>query len=219
MKTYAPPVSGNAPESSASVSAPQSANSPPAIQTAMSGSGPGSLSAMPAGDRKIPEPIVEPMSTATALQRPSWRWSDARGIGAAEVAMREWYDPAAPRRETAWSPVSGFSPVDPCSAAGELSGFPRELSALTLHMPSLFADGLFWTSVACCAVAQLFIIRSVRGTRHVPEPDGSRCPVPRHAVEMLWAVLPAIGLVVLLFFTWRAVRAPSRPAQVRRARR
>jgi len=30
------------------------------------GRGPGSFAAMPAGDRKIPEPIVEPMTTATA---------------------------------------------------------------------------------------------------------------------------------------------------------
>src|SRR5256885_16442672 len=46
---------------------------------ASSGSGPGSLSAMPAGDRKIPDPMVEPTRTATALQRPSRRGSaDAR---------------------------------------------------------------------------------------------------------------------------------------------
>jgi hypothetical protein len=31
---------------------------------------------MPAGDRKIPEPMVEPTRTATALQRPSRRGSD-----------------------------------------------------------------------------------------------------------------------------------------------
>jgi heme/copper-type cytochrome/quinol oxidase subunit 2 len=75
-------------------------------------------------------------------------------------------------------------------------------------MPSLFANGLFWMSVACCAVAQFFIIRSVRGTRYVPEPTAT---VPRssHAVEMLWAVLPAVGLIVLLAFTWRAIQPTS----------
>src|SRR5215211_7327287 len=82
MKTYMPPVAGSSPESSASVSAPHSANSPPATHTDMSGSGPGSLSAMPAGERKIPEPIVEPTSTATALQRPSWRVRDGAGASA-----------------------------------------------------------------------------------------------------------------------------------------
>ena len=59
MKTYIPPVAGNSPDSSARVSAPQSAKSPPATHTAMRGSGPGSLSAIPAGERKIPEPMVE----------------------------------------------------------------------------------------------------------------------------------------------------------------
>ena len=74
-----------------------------------------------------------------------------------------------------------------------------------------FADGLFWLSVACCAVAQFFIIRSVRGTRHVPEPTAN-VPHARGGMEMMWAVLPAVGLAVLLFFTWRAVRAAGDPA-------
>ncbi len=75
-------------------------------------------------------------------------------------------------------------------------------------MPSLFANGLFWTSVACCAVAQIFIIRSVRGARYVPEPTAT-VPRSRDAVEMLWAVLPAVGLIVLLTFTWRAIQSNS----------
>jgi heme/copper-type cytochrome/quinol oxidase subunit 2 len=71
-----------------------------------------------------------------------------------------------------------------------------------------FAVGLFWLSVACCAVAQFFIIRSVRGSRHVPEPSAN-VPRSRVGVELLWAVLPAIGLAVLLLFTWRAVRSSA----------
>ena len=73
-------------------------------------------------------------------------------------------------------------------------------------MSPLFANGLFWTSVACCAVAQFYIIRSVRGTRHVPEPTAV-VPHSRDSVELLWAVLPAICLAALLFFTWRAVQS------------
>ena len=69
-----------------------------------------------------------------------------------------------------------------------------------------FAVGLFWMSVACCAIAQFFIIRSVRGSRHIPEPT-AHAPRSRDSMELMWAVLPAIGLAVLLFFTWRAVRA------------
>jgi heme/copper-type cytochrome/quinol oxidase subunit 2 len=68
-----------------------------------------------------------------------------------------------------------------------------------------FADGLFWLSVACCAIAQFFIIRSVRRSRYVPEPT-AHAPRSGHKMEVAWAVLPAFGLAVLLYFTWRAVQ-------------
>jgi heme/copper-type cytochrome/quinol oxidase subunit 2 len=74
-----------------------------------------------------------------------------------------------------------------------------------LHMRLSFANGLFWTSVACCAVAQFFILRSVRGRDHVrPEPT-TPLPRQRDGMELLWAVVPAVALAVLLLFTWRAV--------------
>ena len=68
-----------------------------------------------------------------------------------------------------------------------------------------FANGLFWLSVACCAFAQILIIRSVQLARHRA---GSPAVVSRsrYGVEVLWVVLPAIALAVLLFFTWRAVQ-------------
>ena len=82
--------------------------------------------------------------------------------------------------------------------------------SLPLHMHPSFAAaaaaGLFWASVACCALAQFFILRSVGGRRHVPEPT-ARLPRRRGGVELLWAVVPAVALGVLLVFTWRAVRA------------
>jgi heme/copper-type cytochrome/quinol oxidase subunit 2 len=69
-----------------------------------------------------------------------------------------------------------------------------------------FADGLFWLSVACCALAQFFIIRSVSAARRAA-PPAAALPRQRGAMEMVWAVLPAVGLAVLLVFTWRAIRA------------
>jgi hypothetical protein len=74
-----------------------------------------------------------------------------------------------------------------------------------------FATGLFWTSVACCLIAQLFIIRSVRGARHLPGPSAGM-PRQRGGLELLWVVLPAVGLALLLLFTWRAVKASEEPA-------
>jgi heme/copper-type cytochrome/quinol oxidase subunit 2 len=86
-----------------------------------------------------------------------------------------------------------------------------------LHMHLSFAAtavGLFWTSVACCAVAQFFILRSVGGARHAPEPT-AHLPRQRGGVEMLWAVVPALALAVVLAFTWRAIRAgaPGEPVR------
>ena len=78
--------------------------------------------------------------------------------------------------------------------------------SLLLHMHLSFAVGLFWASVACCAFAQFFILRSVGGRRHVPEPT-AHLPRQRGAMEMFWAFVPAVALAVILVFTWRAIRA------------
>ena len=65
---------------------------------------------------------------------------------------------------------------------------------------------LFWFSVACCLVAQVLIVRSVLGVARLPaaSPD-----LPRSSgrAELLWALVPAVALGVLLFFTWRAIEA------------
>jgi heme/copper-type cytochrome/quinol oxidase subunit 2 len=73
-----------------------------------------------------------------------------------------------------------------------------------------FADGLFWSSVACCAIAQSFILRSVGGRRHVPEPS-ARLPRQRGGVELVWAIVPAVALAALFFVTWRAMHPAQRP--------
>jgi hypothetical protein len=75
MKTKIPPVSGNAPATSANVSAPHIATMPPAIQTMNTAAGPGRRFVTLAGVRKIPEPIVMPMTTAMQLHSPSLRGS------------------------------------------------------------------------------------------------------------------------------------------------
>src|SRR5262252_4371416 len=95
-----PPVSGNAPATSARVSAPQSATTPPATHTPNKGRGPGSRFAIPAGVRKMPEPMVMPMTTATALQRPSCRGS----VPDVEREDGSVIPNATPGRETRESP-------------------------------------------------------------------------------------------------------------------
>ena len=85
-----PPVCGKAPAISASVSAPQSASAPPTTHTESRGSGPGSRSVMLAGERKIPEPIVVPMTTATALHSPNRRGSADGGSTVVESGMSQY---------------------------------------------------------------------------------------------------------------------------------
>jgi len=65
---------------------------------------------------------------------------------------------------------------------------------------------LFWSSVACCLVAQVLIVRSVLGVRHLPTAS-SELPRSRDAVELFWAIVPAVALGALLLFTWRAIDA------------
>lgn len=108
--------------------------------------------------------------------------------------------------------IVGVCPVDPRSAPDELSISTILRSAPLLQMRFSLADGLFWSSVACCAVAQYLIIRSVGGRRHLPEP-AARLPRQRGGMELLWAVVPAVALVALFVVTWRAMhRVPASPA-------
>ena len=74
-----------------------------------------------------------------------------------------------------------------------------------MSMPHPIATVLFWTSVACCLVAQVLIVRSVLAARALPavRPD---LPRARGSVEVMWAVVPAVALAVVLFFTWRAIQ-------------
>jgi len=131
---------------------------------------------MPAGDRKMPEPIVVPMTIATADQRPMRRSSVF--AGALEGMLERVVAPGV-------SCMGGNArPVDHAAPERELS-LPMRIS---------WAMGVFWAAVAACAVAQVAIVRSV-----VASPR-------RRASEIAWAVLPAVALVALLFVTWRRLR-------------
>ena len=59
--------------------------------------------------------------------------------------------------------------------------------------------------MACCLVAQVLIVRSVLAARACP-PCGRSCRGRAGPCEVMWAIVPAVALAVLLFFTWRAMR-------------
>ena len=73
---------------------------------------------------------------------------------------------------------------------------------------------IFWLSALIALVAQLaIVVATVRVSRPHPVADvpaiaqgetGS-LPRPRRGLEIFWAVVPALALAVLLFFTWRGI--------------
>ena len=67
-----------------------------------------------------------------------------------------------------------------------------------------YRDVLFWLFVALCVVAQLGILRPLVAPRAAPEARPG-VPATRPVIEVLWTVVPAIGLALLLAFTWRAM--------------
>ena len=69
---------------------------------------------------------------------------------------------------------------------------------------------IFWIAAVLCIVAEIAILRSMlRGSRgpaaaSTTAPD-SIVPRGRPATEVLWAVLPAVGLVIILILTRNAI--------------
>jgi len=71
-------------------------------------------------------------------------------------------------------------------------------------MTYLHGELIFWIAAALCILGELAILRAAFAP---PADPGSSVPVPHspRATEMLWAVIPAIGLALLLAMTWRAI--------------
>jgi hypothetical protein len=70
----------------------------------------------------------------------------------------------------------------------------------------------FWAAVAACAVAQLFIIAGAIRTGEFRQTEYA---IPRTSrwSEIGWTVLPALGLALVLAFTYHAIdTAPNATA-------
>jgi hypothetical protein len=74
--------------------------------------------------------------------------------------------------------------------------------------PRTLRLAVFLFAIAVTAVAQFMILRSWLAGR-TPGTSDSRGARVR---EAFWILLPAIGLVVTLLFTWRAVSRPNERA-------
>jgi heme/copper-type cytochrome/quinol oxidase subunit 2 len=78
-------------------------------------------------------------------------------------------------------------------------------------MTPAVSDAIFWAAVLLCAVAQFFILRAVFAPT-APAPAGSsaeagraagRLREPSRPLEIAWAVLPAVGLVLVFLWAWQ----------------
>lgn len=78
-------------------------------------------------------------------------------------------------------------------------------------MPFRLTDVIFWFSAVSCAVAQAAILRSVviAPARASEAPVGS---ARRRTMEIAWAVLPGIALIVVFVLTWRVMHGTRMPA-------
>jgi heme/copper-type cytochrome/quinol oxidase subunit 2 len=73
------------------------------------------------------------------------------------------------------------------------------------------ASSLFWIATTCCAIAQIALIRSAIRAPMAGSPESASMRMPSRASEIAWTIVPAIGLAVLLVFTWRATHRPEMP--------
>jgi heme/copper-type cytochrome/quinol oxidase subunit 2 len=66
------------------------------------------------------------------------------------------------------------------------------------------ADAIFWIAAIACVIAEVAILRSTYRARRIEK--SSLVPAARQSGEIVWAIIPALGLSVLLVFTWQKVQ-------------
>lgn len=173
----------------------------------------------------MPEPIVEPTSTAVALHNPRRRTrmgAPAAALGSTGVAGRG--DAVGGEMEALMSGCfSGrcYGSHGSCHAPPPLATTACGGGTSFTKMASLAAESLFWAATLACLVAQLAILRAVVLGPPGDEPleaegaaDPRRAPPPRRrgrAAEATWALLPGIALAFVLLWTWHAVRPAKSP--------
>jgi heme/copper-type cytochrome/quinol oxidase subunit 2 len=76
-------------------------------------------------------------------------------------------------------------------------------------MRVFLTTAIFWLAALSSAAAQVMILRSAIVSTPRPASPQASWPTLRRALEIAWAGLPGIALVVLFLFTWRAMHAAS----------
>lgn len=65
------------------------------------------------------------------------------------------------------------------------------------------AQAIFWIAALACVVAQFALLRSSFSIKK--DSKSELVPGSPRAVELGWAILPALVLAVLLLVTWRRI--------------
>jgi heme/copper-type cytochrome/quinol oxidase subunit 2 len=66
------------------------------------------------------------------------------------------------------------------------------------------AGGIFWFAAGCCLIAQVALVWSAIRSPMTGSPENP-VAMPRRSGEIAWTIVPAIALIALLVFTWRAM--------------
>ena len=78
-------------------------------------------------------------------------------------------------------------------------------------MSPAVATAMFWLAAICCVAAQFALVVSAVRSPMSGSAESADVSMPRRSSEIAWTIVPAIGLAVLLVFTWRAMHAPAMP--------
>lgn len=76
-------------------------------------------------------------------------------------------------------------------------------------MRAILTAAIFWLAALSSAAAQIMILRSAIVSTPRSDVTERGWPAARRALEIAWAGLPGVALVVLFVFTWRAMHAAS----------
>lgn len=75
------------------------------------------------------------------------------------------------------------------------------------------ASAIFWMAALCFIVAEVAIVRSAVAARGAPPATGTLPPM-HYGEDVVWAVLPAVGLAVVMLLTWSAIQKHERAGSV-----
>jgi heme/copper-type cytochrome/quinol oxidase subunit 2 len=81
--------------------------------------------------------------------------------------------------------------------------------------PSAISLLLFWTSALACAIAEVAILRAALRRPAEDAPPVARALRPHSPIgEVIWALVPAVALTFVLFWTWAAIHEPAASSPV-----